>query len=81
MGRAWSTHGRDEKFIQIFGLKPEGRRLFGRPMRRLEDNIRMDLREWGLNGWTGCTWLRIGNSGGSFENGNETLNCIRGRVI
>jgi hypothetical protein len=25
--------------------KPEGRRLFGRPRRRWEDNIKMDLRE------------------------------------
>ena len=27
--------------------KPEGRRPLGRPRRRLEDNIRMDLREVG----------------------------------
>jgi hypothetical protein len=29
--------------------KPEGRRPFGRPRRRWEDNIKMDLREvgWG----------------------------------
>ena len=30
--------------------KPEGRRQLGRPMRRWEDNIKMDLREvgWGV---------------------------------
>jgi hypothetical protein len=30
--------------------KPEGRRQLGRPKRRWEDNIKMDLREvgWGL---------------------------------
>jgi hypothetical protein len=27
--------------------KPEGRRLLGRPRRRWEDNIKMDLREVG----------------------------------
>jgi hypothetical protein len=29
--------------------KPQGRRSFGRPRRRLEDNIKMDLRKlkWG----------------------------------
>jgi hypothetical protein len=27
--------------------KPEGRRPFGRPRRRWEDNIKMDLREVG----------------------------------
>jgi hypothetical protein len=46
--------------------KPEGRRPLGRPRRRWEDNIRMDLREVGLGGgaWTGSIWLRIGTDGG-----------------
>ena len=26
--------------------KPEGKRLLGRPRRRWEDNIKMDLRRW-----------------------------------
>jgi hypothetical protein len=30
--------------------KPEGRRPFGRPRRRWEDGIRMDLKEIGLGG-------------------------------
>jgi hypothetical protein len=30
--------------------KPEGRRPLGRPRRRWEDNIKMDLREVGLGG-------------------------------
>jgi hypothetical protein len=30
--------------------KPEGKRPLGRPRHRLEDNIRMDLREIGLDG-------------------------------
>ena len=35
--------------------KPEGKRSLGRPRRRWEDNIKMDLREvggwwWGLDG-------------------------------
>jgi hypothetical protein len=44
--------------------KPEGRRLFGRPRRRWEDNIKMDLREVGWGAWTGSIWLRIGTGGG-----------------
>jgi hypothetical protein len=46
--------------------KPEGKRPLGRPRRRREDNIRMDLREigWGGMEWTGLIWLRIGTSGG-----------------
>jgi hypothetical protein len=45
--------------------KPEGRRSLGRPRRRWEDNIKMDLREvgWGW-AWTGSIWLRIGTGGG-----------------
>jgi hypothetical protein len=45
--------------------KPEGRRPLGRPMRRWEDNIKMDLLEVGWGGaWTGSVWLRIGTGGG-----------------
>jgi hypothetical protein len=36
------------------GAKPEERRPLGRPRRRWEDNIKMDLREvgWGSMDWT-----------------------------
>ena len=34
--------------------KPEGRRSLGRPRRRWEDNIKMDLREVGWGGGTDC---------------------------
>jgi hypothetical protein len=43
---------------------PEGRRPLGRPRRRWEDNIKMDLREIGLGMWIGFIWLRIGTGGG-----------------
>jgi len=33
--------------------KPEGRRALGRPRRRLEDNIKMDLQEVGCGGMDG----------------------------
>ena len=44
--------------------KPEGKRPLGRPRRRWEDNIKMDVRKWGVGVWTGWVWLRIGTSGG-----------------
>jgi hypothetical protein len=46
--------------------RPEGRRPLGRPRRRWEDNIKMDLQEvgWGGGAWTGLIWLRIGTGGG-----------------
>ena len=44
--------------------KPEGKRPFVRPRRRLEDNIKMNLQEVvGVVG-TGRSWLRIGTGGG-----------------
>ena len=44
--------------------KPEGKRPLGRPRRRWEDNIKMDLQEVGCELWTGSSWLRIGIGGG-----------------
>ena len=35
--------------FKIFTGKPIGKRPFGRPRRRCEDNIRMDLEEIGIN--------------------------------
>jgi hypothetical protein len=43
--------------------KPEGRRSLGRPRRRWEDNIKMDLREWDKGAWTRLIWLRIRTGG------------------
>jgi hypothetical protein len=45
--------------------KPDGRRPLGRPRRRWEDNIKMDMREVGWEVWTESIWLRIG-TGGEF---------------
>jgi hypothetical protein len=44
--------------------KPEGKRPLGRPRRRWEVEIRMDLREIGLGVWIGFGWLRRGTDGG-----------------
>jgi hypothetical protein len=36
--------------------KPEGKRPLGRPTRRLEDNIKMDLKQ---TGWGGMDWIDL----------------------
>ena len=36
-------------YIQNFNRKPTGRRRLGRPRRRWEDNIRIDLKEICIN--------------------------------
>jgi hypothetical protein len=40
--------GERRKVYKVLVGKPEGRRPLGRPRRRWEDGIRMDLREIGL---------------------------------
>jgi len=45
--------------------KPEANRPFGRPRRRWEDNIKMDLRKWDVGAWIRSSWLRIGTGGGN----------------
>ena len=44
--------------------KPEGKRTLGRPRRRWDDNIKMDLQEVGGVMGTGWIWFRIGTGGG-----------------
>jgi len=44
--------------------KPEGKRQLGRPRRRWDDNIKMNLQEVGWGAWTGLIWLTIGAGGG-----------------
>jgi hypothetical protein len=44
--------------------KHEGKRPLGRPRRRWEDNIEMDLQEVGYGVWTGSSWLKKGTGGG-----------------
>jgi hypothetical protein len=48
--------GEERKVYKILVGKPEGNRRLGRPRRRWEDGIRMDLREIGLGGED---WIRL----------------------
>jgi hypothetical protein len=43
--------------------KPEGKRPLGRPRRRWEDGIRMDIKGDWLGAWIGFDWFRIGTCG------------------
>jgi hypothetical protein len=56
----WAGHvariGEERKVYKVLVGKPEGRRPLGRPRRRWEDGIRMDLREIGLGG---MDWIRL----------------------
>jgi hypothetical protein len=43
--------------------KPEEKRPLGRPRRRWEDDIKMDIQELGCGAWTGLIWLSMGTGG------------------
>jgi hypothetical protein len=47
MGGACSTYGEGRGVCRVLVRKREGKRPLGRPSRRWEDNIRMDLQEVG----------------------------------
>ena len=49
MGRACSQNGERRSAFKILTGKHIGKRPLGRPRRRWEDNIRMDLEEMGIN--------------------------------
>jgi hypothetical protein len=55
--------GEDRGVYRVLVGKPEGKRSLGRPRRRWEDNIKMDLQEVAGTGWS---WLRIGTGGGQL---------------
>jgi hypothetical protein len=48
--------GGERKLSKVLVGKPEGKRPLGRPRRRWEDGIRMDLRETGLGS---VDWIRL----------------------
>jgi hypothetical protein len=52
VARTWEGRG----VYRVLMGRPEGRRTLGRPRRRWEDNIKMDLREVGC----GCVdWMEV----------------------
>jgi hypothetical protein len=64
MDETCSTNGEMRNAYKIFDGKPEGKRPLRRHRHRWEDNIKIDLREMGLEVWIGFIWFRIVTSGG-----------------
>jgi hypothetical protein len=56
----WARHvvriGEERKVYKVLVVKPEGKRTLGRPRRRWEDGIKMDLREIGFGV---VDWIRL----------------------
>jgi hypothetical protein len=56
--------GEERKVYKVLVGKPEGKRPLGRPRRRWENGVRMDLREIGL----GCVdWIRLAQDRGRWR--------------
>jgi len=56
--------GKKRGLYRVLVGKPEGKRPLGRPRRRCEDNIKMDLQEVGSGGIDCIELFRIGTGGG-----------------
>jgi hypothetical protein len=56
----WAGHvariGERKGVYKVSVGRPEGKRPLGRPRRRWEENIKLDLREMGIDG---ATWIRL----------------------
>ena len=63
MGGACGAYGGVERCAQGSNGETEGKRPLGRPRRRLEDNIKMDLRE--VRG--GGDWMELAQDRGRWR--------------
>jgi hypothetical protein len=56
----WAAHvarmGEGRGIYRVLVARPEGKRPLGRPRRRWEDNIKIDLGEIGIDG---ANWIRL----------------------
>jgi hypothetical protein len=64
----WAGHvtrmGEGRGFHRVLVGRPESKIPLGRPRRRWEDNIKMDLREYRPMERTGFVWFRVESGGG-----------------
>jgi hypothetical protein len=58
VGGTCGTHGEGRGVYRVMAGRPEGKRPLGRPRSRWEDNIKLDLREIGIDG---ANWIRLSN--------------------
>jgi hypothetical protein len=56
VGWTCGTHGEGRGAYRVLVGRPEGKRPLGRPRRRWEDNIKMDLEDIGIYG---ANWIRL----------------------
>jgi hypothetical protein len=83
----WAEHvarmAKERKVYKVLVGKSEGKRPLGRPRRRWEDGIRMDLREIGLGGGGGLDLTSSGQGPlkGCCECGDEPLGSCATELV
>jgi len=70
VARMWE--GRD--VYRVFVGRPEGKRPLGIHRRRWEDNIKMELREIGIDG---ANWIRLAQETGQWRTFVNTVMNLR----
>jgi hypothetical protein len=55
-GTCSSTHGKERGVYRVLVGRPEGKRPLGRPRRKWENNIEMNLGEIGIDG---ANWFQL----------------------
>ena len=78
----WAGHiarmGKKRGMYRVLVGKPDGRRLLGRPRRRWENNMKIDLQEVGCGGYgLDRAGSREGQVAGIFECGNEPSGSMK----
>jgi hypothetical protein len=71
--------GEGRNVYRVLVEKPQAKRPLGRPRRRWEDGMKMDLREIFGGVLSGFTWLRIGIVGGAVVNAVMNLRVLAPR--
>jgi len=74
----WAGHvaymGESRGVYRVLVGKHEGKRPLGRPRRKWEDNIKIDLQEVGCQG---MDWIDVGQVAGTCECGNGPSDSIK----
>jgi hypothetical protein len=66
--------GEGRGIYRILVGRPEGKRPLGSPRRRWEDNIKMDLREKGIDG---VNWIRLAQDRDQWRTFGNTVMDFR----
>ena len=78
MGWACSMYGERRGVCRVLVGKPEGKRPLGRPRRRWENNVKMDLQEVGCGGYgLDRADSGYGQVAGTCECGNESSGSVK----